>query len=127
MILGVGIDIVEIERFRKILSKKSAQSFLKKIAHPSEMKQANQSKFKPQYWASRFAAKEAASKALGTGFGKSFSPSEFAVLNEKNGKPIVSLHGKLEKHLKKLKVDYIHISLSHESNSAIAIVIFEKK
>lgn len=128
MIFGVGIDIVQIDRIKKILSQKSADSFLKKIASTSEIAQSRKIKNNlAQYWANRYAVKEAAAKALGTGFGKNFSPSEFIISSDNHGKPIANTIGKLNKLIKKLNIHNIHISMSHESNSAIAIVIFEKR
>ncbi len=126
MIYGVGIDLVDVTRIEKILKSKASINFIKKIAHSQELKIKNK-KNNAFFWASRFAAKEAMSKAMGSGIGKDISFKDFGVINEKNGKPKAILSVKLDRKLKKLSIQKVHISISHERTHAIAIVILERK
>src|SRR5271154_147593 len=97
MIVGIGIDIVNIERIEKLLEK-SGEQFLKKIFTPEEIKIAEKYKGKKYaaYFAKRFAAKEAVVKAFGTGIGK-IEFREISVEKEKSGKPVIKLKGKAKK------------------------------
>ena len=120
-IYGIGTDIVRVDRIRKSLKK---NTYLVRLFHKEEISKCNKTKNSSNCFAKRFAAKEAFSKALGTGISKGINFNEIIVLNEKNGKPFIKLIDKTKKIvLKKIKKKYkIAISLTDEKNYAVAFV-----
>ena len=120
-ILGIGVDIVENSRIAKSLK---SNFFIKRIFSNSEILNANKIKDKKSYYAKRFAAKEAFSKALGTGIANGINFNEIVVLNEKNGKPFITLEGMTKKKINKKfkKKIKISLSLSDEKKYAVAFV-----
>lgn len=124
MIIGIGTDIVEIRRIKKIMNDKS-NSFLKKIFTDKEIKLLEERNLRPEYIAGRFAAKEAIAKALGTGF-REFSFRDITVLNDELGKPIVKLDGNAKKIADKNGKTILHLSISHGDDAAIAYAILEE-
>jgi len=123
VILGVGVDIVEIRRIREILDKNNG--FLEKIFTANEIEYLKQRNLRPEYVAGRFAAKEAVSKALGTGF-RGFSFRDIIIESSTLGKPIVTLKGKAKVIAKKSGNTNIHLSISHGEDSAIAYAVLEE-
>ena len=124
-IFGAGIDLIEISRINKSIKNKN---FIDRIYSKSEIQKARSLKNKSSYFAKRFAAKEAFSKAIGTGISEGISFKEIAIVNNKKGKPSIKLSGKtknivLKKIKKKAKV---HLSLSDEKKHAVAMVIIEQ-
>ena len=124
MIIGIGTDIVEIRRIKKIMNDKS-NSFLKKIFTDKEIKLLEERNLRPEYIAGRFASKEAIAKALGTGF-REFSFRDITVLNDELGKPIVKLDGNAKKIADKNGKTILHLSISHGDDAAIAYAILEE-
>ena len=131
MIIGVGTDMVNIDRIKSLYDK-SGDAFMDRILCEEEKKQATLLKEKSSekfyhYIAKRFAAKEALSKALGTGIGKSMSFTDVAVCNDDSGKPVVKMGGDAEMTLEKVTpenmVSKIDISLSDEPPLACAFVV----
>ena len=126
MIIGSGIDIIEISRIKKACIK-WGDSFLKRIFTANEIDYSKQKTSSYQHLAARFAAKEAVLKAFGSGWSNRTEWTEIEIWNEESGKPQVKLY----KHLKQLKyekqVDDIIISLSHTRIYAIASAILIKK
>ena len=121
-IYGVGTDIVEVKRINKLIKKKT---LLKKLFNTKEITKCLKIKNSSNCFAKRFAAKEAFSKALGTGFTKGVSFNEIIILNEKNGKPYIQLLDRTKTIVKKriIKKNYkISLSLSDEKNYAVAFV-----
>ena len=119
---GIGADIVRISRISKLIKKKS---FVNRLFSKDEIFKCNKTKNSANCFAKRFAAKEAFSKALGTGVAKGINLNEIVVLNEKNGKPYIKLINKTKKIVvNKLKVkNYkISLSLSDEDKYAVAFV-----
>lgn len=116
-ILGIGIDIVEIERIENIL--KNKKRFLNKIFTDEEIKYFESKNFRAETIAGNFSAKEAISKAFGTGI-KNFNFDDIEVLRDKNGKPIVKTYN----NLRQMCIDYnvleIQVSISHSENYAVA-------
>lgn len=116
-ILGIGIDIVEIERIENIL--KNKKRFLNKIFTDKEIKYFESKNFRSETIAGNFSAKEAISKAFGTGI-KNFNFDDIEVLRDKNGKPIVKTYN----NLRQMCIDYnvleIQVSISHSENYAVA-------
>ncbi|MDB2503045.1 holo-ACP synthase [Gammaproteobacteria bacterium] len=124
MIYGIGTDIVNISRFKKM---KSIKSFSKKILSVDELKISstyNEEKL-IKYLAKQFAAKEALSKAFGTGISKPILFKELEVLRDENGKPYFNPLGDIKKTLINLGITKTHVSLADESEHAIAFAILE--
>lgn len=128
MILGVGTDVVQIERIRKLYDQFSDR-FLRKCFHLSEIKEFNKASVaqKIPFLAKRFAAKEAVAKAFGTGFADQVRLSQIYVVRNKLGKPEVRLDGETAVFFETLYLGpkKIHLSLSDEVAYAIAFVIIE--
>jgi holo-[acyl-carrier protein] synthase len=98
---------------------------LQRFFHPDEISFAIESgKRAPQTLAARFAAKEAFGKALGTGL-SNLKLAEIAVINENNGKPELKLYGTARQALENSGANRVHISLSHEKENALAMVVLE--
>ena len=114
MIRGIGIDIAETGRFAKM-----EERLLSRIFTPSELSRAPLRR--AEYFASRFAAKEAFSKAMGTGL-RGFSLSEVSVEEDDAGRPFLLLSGRAEKLAEGMR---LHLSLSHEKSCAVAMVVAE--
>ena len=121
-ILGIGVDVVSNKRIQLLIKNKN---FIKRIFGPNELKFSEKKIDKINYFAKRFAAKEAFSKALGTGIRKGINFNEIVVLNKKTGKPYINLIGQTKKTLIKKfkgKKSKISLSLSDEKNYAVAFV-----
>ena len=121
-LFGIGTDIVKVNRIKKILKKNSV---LNRIFNHKEILRCKRIKNSFNCFAKRFAAKEAFSKALGTGIAKGINFNEIVILNEKNGKPFIKLidntKKRVEKKLKKKKYK-ISLSLTDEDKYAVAFV-----
>jgi holo-[acyl-carrier protein] synthase len=127
-IFGIGTDIVNIRRMTKIIKKNN--NFKKKIFSTSEINYCEKKKNPYPFYAKRFAAKEAFSKALGTGIRKGISFKNIQVFNDKFGKPSIKLSGSTAKYLiKKIKSKsyFIYLSLSDDIPWAQATVIISSK
>ncbi len=122
MILGMGVDIIEIYRMKDAM-KKWGDSFLTKIFTEREIAYSTAKRFAPQHLAARFAAKEAVVKAFGEPSKHPIRWSEIEVLNNKEGKPVIEFHRDALKLKKKKKVGEVLVSMSHSENYAIANVI----
>lgn len=120
MILGIGVDIIEIERIDKAIKRNN--KFLSKLFTDKEVEIFKSKNYKAETIAGKFAAKEAVAKALGTGF-RGFSMIDIEILNDKLGKPIVNI--KKEKISSLYNSCNIHISISHSRGNAIAYVVIE--
>ncbi|MBU1098788.1 MAG: holo-ACP synthase [Bacteroidetes bacterium] len=110
MVLGIGIDIIEIERIAKSYER-YGERFLNKIFTETEIAYCLSKKNLHQHLAARFAAKEAVSKALSTGWSKGFRWKDIEIYNEKSGMPRVKLYGELKQFLegdKDLKITMSH-------------------
>jgi len=120
-IYGIGTDIVSVDRIKKMLKNKK---LLKKIFCDDEIFKCSKLKNIHNCYAKRFAAKEAFSKALGTGISDGISFNEITVMNKKNGKPFIKLKGKSMQIIKKKlkKKANISLSLSDEKKYAVAFV-----
>ena len=121
-IFGIGTDIIDISRIQKILNKN--KRFKNKIFSTKEIKYCDAKKNKIACYSKRFAAKEAFSKALGTGISKGISFNEITINNNKYGAPFIELKGKTKiifKNLTKNK-NKIYLSLSDEKKYALAMV-----
>lgn len=122
MIVGIGIDIVEIARMEKSL-KKFGKRLLNKFLTEKEIELIKRPEYR--YAASRFAAKEAAVKALGTGFGAGISARQIEILPGLNGVPVLKFFGAARLRLESIGGKRAHLSISHERNYAVALAILE--
>ena len=123
-VVGIGIDTVEIERFRRIAEEKG-ERFLEKIFTSGEMKYAESKKARFIHMAGKFAAKEAVKKALPNGAEIGLNWPEIEILNTKDGKPYVRLHGQAGKLAEEFKLTKVLVSISHTRGIATsnAVVI----
>ena len=120
MIVGIGNDIIEIERIEKAILK---EGFKNKVYTQRELENIEKRGNRTETYAGIFSAKEAISKAIGTGV-REFSLTDLEILNDDLGKPYVVVSEKLDKILKTKKEDYqIEISISHSKKYATAMAI----
>ena len=131
MIVGLGIDVVDTPRFRKTLEHHGAK-FLRRIAHSADLRKRPKassggapSDREVEYWAARFAAKEAFAKALGTGIGKLVHWKAVGVDKDRSGKPRLVFSPALEKALRAKGVSNSHLAITHSGGYAMAVVILE--
>ncbi|PCJ62050.1 MAG: hypothetical protein COA79_05020 [Planctomycetota bacterium] len=125
MIVGTGIDIVEISRIEKSMEK-FGQKFLDKILTKKEMEYCQTMRNPTPTLAGRFAAKEAAVKALGTGIQNGVSWKDIEIENNELGKPVLRFYDKAKEIADKLLAINYFISISHSKENAVAFVILEK-
>ena len=123
-ILGVGMDIVETKRIAESIER-FGDRFLHRVFLDGEIAYAKSMKFPQLHLAARFAAKEAISKAFGTGIGHEMGWRDLEIVREPGGAPRVVLHGKAEAHAKARGVQAVHVSLSHTADygAASAVVV----
>ena len=122
-ILGIGVDIVENKRIQKSIKN---PLFKKRIYTSKELKQSHTVNNKVAYFSKRFAAKEAFSKALGTGFRKNLNFKDIEIINDKMGKPNYVKNKKISKIIQKnfkIKNYKCFLSISDEKNNSIAFTI----
>jgi holo-[acyl-carrier protein] synthase len=124
MILGVGIDIVEVERIHAS-QEKFGERFLNRILHPDEIRYCLSYKAPAPFLAARFAAKEAISKAFGTGIGAELGWHDMEIGRRESGEPYVILHGGGQTLLQARGARHVLISLSHTQTYAAAVAILE--
>jgi len=123
VIIGTGIDIVEVERLKEAINK-WGDSFLKKVFTDSEIDYARKKRFSFEHLAARFAAKEAVLKAFGDNRWVDWKNIE--TFNRETGKPGVRLYGYIEEMRKQRGIDEVVVSISHTKNYALANVILTK-
>ena len=122
MILGIGIDVVHVYRLKRW---EKIPGLLQRFFHEDELRMAlPKGESGILSLAARFAAKEALGKALGTGL-HGLSLKEIAVLNDALGKPHFHLHGRAQEALEKIGGKEVYVSLSHERDNALAMVVIE--
>jgi len=124
MIFGIGTDIVEVTRIDASIQQ-FGDDFAKRLLAESELLGYSQSQIKARFLAKRFAAKEAFSKALGTGLRAPATFQNIAISHDELGKPILVLATELQAYLLSKKITQTHISISDEKNLAVAFVVLE--
>ncbi len=124
MIVGLGVDIAEIDRVQAVIERRG-QAFLKRLFTPAEIAYCERHRNKFERYAGRFAAKEAAMKALGTGWRNGVRWLDIEVTRLPNGKPILQLKGRAREVADRLEVKRISLTITHSGNTALAQVIFE--
>lgn len=124
MILGIGIDIIEVARIQTS-HERFGERFVKRILLPNEIQYCLSHRAPAPFIAARFAAKEAISKAFGTGIGAELGWQDIEVGRQESGQPFVILHGGARKLLEARKARTVLISLSHTQGHAAAVAILE--
>ena len=124
MIVGSGVDLAEVPRIRQAVER-HGERFQTRVFTPAERAYVDGKKNRFERYAARFAAKEAAMKALGTGWRHGVTWRDFEVANLPSGRPALRLSGKAAEFAARLGVKSIALSLSHTNALAIAHVIFE--
>ena len=123
MIVGIGVDIVEVRRISKALQ--GSASMVRKVFTPAEIEYCQARKNQYQHFAGRFAAKEAALKALGTGWQEGIGWRDVEVIPAELGKPDLKLHGKALSFFKACGADRAFVSITHAEAYATAMVVLE--
>lgn len=124
MIIGTGIDIVEVERIRAALDR-FGDRFKNRIFRPDEIAYCGSHRRSEPHFAARFAAKEAVSKAFGTGIGHALGWLDMEVVRKQSGEPVLVLHGAALALLESRAGKRIFISLSHTQSHAVAVAVIE--
>ena len=124
MIYGIGTDIVSIERIQNILNK-NRDGFINRVLTDHEKALFTNKADSAAFCAKRFAAKEAFSKALGTGIGRVVSFQDLTVRSNEHGKPYFMPSEKLRLYLQEKGIKHGHVSISDESQNALAFVVLE--
>lgn len=124
MIIGVGTDVVSIQRIEKAVQR-FGERFINKVFTDKEVVACKGKKDAVPYLAARFAAKEAVLKALGTGISNGIGFKDVEVFREHGKRPEIILHGKGKERAGTLGVKNIHLSLSHDAGLAVAFVVVE--
>ena len=125
MILGTGIDIIEVARIKASYGK-FGERFLQRILRPAEIEYCLSHKEPAPFLAARFAAKEAISKAFGTGIGAALGWRDMEVGRKASGEPFVILHDGGEVLRLQREARIVHLSLSHTENYAAAMAVLER-
>ena len=124
MIVGTGIDIAEVPRIRQSIERFGLR-FLQRIFTEGEMRYCDSKANRAERYAARFAAKEAAMKALGTGWNDGVRWRDCEVVRKPGGRPTIQFHGRASEFAAKLGVKNAALSISHTEEQAIAQVILE--
>ena len=124
MIVGMGIDVAEVKRIKAVIESQG-ERFLQRVYTPDEAAYCEQFRNKYERYAGRFAAKEAAMKALGTGWSRGVRWVDVEVVRKHGGRPTITLKGEARKIADSLGVENIALSITHTAEQAIAQVIFE--
>jgi holo-[acyl-carrier protein] synthase len=124
VILGIGIDIIEVARIQASYAR-FGERLLKRILHPNEIAYCLSHQSPAPFLAARFAAKEAISKAFGTGIGAQLGWQDMEVCRHDSGEPYVVLHGAGQELLRERGARRVLISLSHTQNHASAVAVLE--
>lgn len=119
--VGLGVDLVEIDRMRQVLGR--TPRFPERVFTKGEREYCEERPDPATHYAARFAAKEAAVKALGTGFSDGIGFTDVEVSNNPKGRPILTLHGRALDKAEEMGVTDMPLSISHTDNDAVACVI----
>lgn len=124
MIVGIGTDLAEVDRIRQAIER-HGRRFIERIFTSAEIAYVERKVNRYERYAARFAAKEAAMKAIGTGWRHGVRWQDFEVTNLPSGRPTLQLHGVAAKFAENLGVRQIALSLTHTAQQGMAIVILE--
>ncbi len=125
MIVGLGLDIAEVDRIRAAIERRG-QALVRRVFTPAEIAYCQRHRDPYERFAGRFAAKEAAMKALGTGWRRGVRWVDIEVVRQASGKPTLKLYGVAQKIAERLGVTNIVLTITHSGNMALAQVIFER-
>jgi len=125
MIVGIGVDIAETERFEKIYARFEGR-IARRILTENEIIEFERRNKPASFLATRFAAKEAAAKALGTGFGSGVGYKTIEINNDENGKPLLKFLNAASRLSEQKQVGNVFVSLSDEKHYVVAMVILER-
>jgi holo-[acyl-carrier protein] synthase len=125
-VLGIGVDLVENARIERSLER-FGERFLKRVFTPGEIEYSQSMKYPARHLAARFAAKEAVSKAFGTGIGKAMGWKDIDVRRKPSGEPFVVLEGGAKNLAEERGVSAVWITLSHTENHAMAMIVVESR
>ena len=125
MIVGVGVDIAETKRFENLYSR-YGERIARRILTESEQVEFGRRNNPASYLATRFAAKEAAAKALGTGFGCGVGYKSIEIKNNNQGKPMLKFINTALELARQKQVENVFVSLSDEKHYVVAMVILER-
>lgn len=124
MIVGMGIDVAEVKRIGAVIEAQK-ERFLRRVYTPEEVVYCEQFKNRYERYAGRFAVKEAAMKALGTGWSRGVRWVDVEVVRQRGGRPMLALKGEARKIADAMGVKNIAVSITHTAEQAFAQVIFE--
>ncbi len=124
MIVGLGVDIAEVDRVRAAIERRG-QALVKRLFTPREIAYCETHRNSYERYAGRFAAKEAAMKALGTGWRRGVRWIDIEIVRLPSGKPSLELRGRAREFAERLEVKNISLTITHSGNTALAQVIFE--
>ena len=124
MIVGLGVDISEVDRIREAMAR-HGQRFLERVFTPGEIAYCSRHRDRAERFAGRFAAKEATMKALGTGWSNGVRWVDIEVTRMPTGRPTLTLHGAAREIGERLGLRRASLSFTHSGNTAFAQVIFE--
>lgn len=124
MILGIGVDLIEVARIQGVFDK-HGERFVSRILHPNEIQYCLSHRVPGPFLAARFAAKEAISKAFGTGIGAQLGWHDMEVGRKESGEPFVILHGAGQQLLAARGGRTVHLTLTHIQSHAAAVAVLE--
>jgi len=124
LIVGLGVDIAEIDRIQAAITR-HGEKFLERVFTPAEIAYCKRYRHNAERFAGRFAAKEAAMKALGTGWSNGVRWVDIEVTRMPSGRPTLSFHGAAQEIARKLNMRQTSLSITHSGNTAFAEVILE--
>lgn len=122
MIIGIGIDLINIPRIEKLINK-WGRRFKEKVFSDSEIKYSEGHQRDEQHFAGSFAVKEAFIKALGM---RNIRLLDIEVVRNEHGKPYITLHGEAKLRVEEMEIKHICTSISHDAEYSIAVVVLEK-
>ena len=125
MIVGIGVDAVSVRRMEQALARRGP-ALARRLLSAEEYREFLPARRQARFLALRFAAREAAAKALGTGISKGVRWRDLRVTHDEWGAPYLHLHGGAQKRARKLGVAAIHLSLSDEEDLALAFVVLSR-
>jgi holo-[acyl-carrier protein] synthase len=124
VIIGMGVDITEVQRMQAAIERQG-ERFLRRVFTEREIGYCEKFRNKYERYAGRFAAKEAAMKALGTGWSRGVRWQDVEVVRLRGGRPTIELHGEAKNIADRLGVKNIAMSITHTASEALAQVVFE--
>jgi len=128
MIVGIGVDLAEVDRIRDALERPATGGrFRGRVFTTGEQAYCERRRRKYESYAARFAAKEAVMKALGRGWSREVVWAEIEVVRPRGGRPTIQLHGKTRAFAERLGVRRLHLALTHTAETAMAEVVAESE